>query len=154
MARRNFAEILKGAKIDLAREYTRLFNLFYKSKNDFGHTLYTECENEFLSMSFRGTCVTLEDFNEYYGFNFVAQPNNFDLDYLVEFCEYSYNLLVHVRALYNDIFRRFYIQQFFKVLELIDHELIHDDETYAYILVPKNQEAIAVAEIVDEKIEF
>ena len=107
MARRNFAEILKGAKIDLAREYARLFNLFYESKDDFGHTLYTECENEFLSMSFRGTCVTLEDFNEYYGFNFVAQPNNFDLDYLVEFCEYSYNLLVHVRASYNDMFRHF-----------------------------------------------
>lgn len=154
MARRNFAEILKGAKIDLAREYARLFNLFYESKDDFNNTLNFTCENAFLDMNFRGTCVSLDDFNEVHGFNFVEQPNDFDLDYLVDFCEYTYNLCVYIQGSWSDGIRQLYVEQMYKVIELINCEFIYDKEENVYILIPKNQESIAVAEIVDEKIAY
>lgn len=154
MARRNFAEILKEAKIDLAREYGRLFSLFYKTKDDFKNTLYCTCEGEFLRMSFRGTCVSLADFNEVYGFNFVEQPNNFDLDYLVGFCEYTHNLCIFIQGSLSERIRQLYLEQMYKVIELINYKFVYNNEENVYILIPKNQEAIAVAEIVDEKIAY
>lgn len=151
MIRRNFAEILKNAKIDLEREYVRLYKLFCLLDHDCGYTLFDECKDNFLDLPFRGTCISLDDFNNYYGFNFVIQPENFDLNYLVNFCEYTYNLSLFVRGTHNGTI---YTQQLLKVVELIGHKFIFDDENFVSLLVPKNQEAIAVAEIVDDKIAF
>ena len=38
--RRNFAEILKTAKIDLLQEYGRLYKLFYNMQDDYGVSYY------------------------------------------------------------------------------------------------------------------
>jgi hypothetical protein len=45
MTRRNFAEILLSAKIDIKREYSRLYELFYKAKDDYGYKMVDRCEN-------------------------------------------------------------------------------------------------------------
>ena len=113
-----------------------------------------ECEKSFLNMPFRGTCLSLADFNESYGFDFKSKPKNFDIDYLVVFCEYTYNLVNYSRNWYGYSYNNFFINQMRKVLEMIDYEFIRDDETYVDILVPRKQEAIAVAEIADKKIAY
>ena len=46
------------------------------------------------------------------------------------------------------------VGKFDYVIELINYEFIYDKEENVYILIPKNQESIAVAEIVDEKIAY
>ena len=152
--RRNFAEILKTAKIDLLQEYGRLYKLFYSIQDDYGVSLAKECEKSFLDMPFRGTCLSLSDFNESYGFDFESKPKNFDIDYLVVFCEYTYNLVNYSTNWYGSSYNIFFINQMRKVLEMIDYEFIRDDETYVDILVPRKQEAIAVAEIADKKIAY
>ena len=62
--RRNFADILKTAKIDILKEYTRLYKLFYEKQENQETSLARECEKAFLGMPFRGTCLSLTDFNE------------------------------------------------------------------------------------------
>ena len=66
MERRNFAQILKEAKIDIKREYNRLYQSFYNQKFSDGYnsnvTLKECCMYNFLNYPFRGTCLTLDDF--------------------------------------------------------------------------------------------
>ena len=152
--RRNFAEILKTAKIDLLREYTRLYELFYMSREEYGQTLEKECKENFLHMPFRGTCLSLDDFNTSYGFDFDPIPSKFDVNYLVIFCEYTYNLIINLRQISGYSYKSLYIQQLIMVLDLIDYKFIYDDEARVNILIPRKPEAIAVAEIVDEKLAY
>ena len=37
--------------------------------------------------------LSIEDFDETYGFRFVEQPQNFSFDYLISFAEYVTNLV-------------------------------------------------------------
>ena len=60
MARRNFAEILLSAKIDIKREYSRLYELFYKTKDDYGYKMVDRCEKYFRFLPFKGRCLSLQ----------------------------------------------------------------------------------------------
>lgn len=152
--RRSLADVLKTTKIDLLQEYNRLYKLFYSVQEDDKNVLINECQKNFLKMPFRGTCLSLSDFNYSYGLVFEEKPKNFDLNYLVLFCEYTYNLVIHVFDSHCAVCKSFYIKQMNLVLDLIDYKFISDKDIKVKILVPKTPEALAVAEIVDEKIAY
>ena len=154
MTRRNFAEILLSAKIDIKREYSRLYELFYKTKDMYGKKLIDRCEEDFKFLPFKGRCLSLKDFDETFEFNFVEQPNNFDLDYLISFCEYTYNVSTYVSDYDINSIKYVFVEQVNKVINILGYKFLFDNKTISYILVPENQEAIAVAEIVDEKIAY
>jgi len=157
--RRNFAQVLREAKIDIELEYSMLYDLFFSDEInlDFGQiTSVREAVDEsFLSVWFRGTCVSLDDFDKKYGYNFVPQPQNFDIDYLVDFCEYIYNLCL---AYYCDTSMKYHyviqhvrllMSQIEKVIEEIGYMQIEEDRLV--IFVEKSAAAIAVAEIVPKE---
>ena len=159
MERRNLSQILKDAKIDYRREYDRLYEIFYElgtGKKD--QVLRDACANAFWNMPMRGTCLSLDDFDEVYGIHFEKEPHHFDLNYLLDFCEYTYNLVIYTSfnaweyGVYtpNSVF----LNQLDKVVELIGYKFLHDNDTSVDILVPCKQEALAVAEIVDEKLSY
>lgn len=162
MPRRNFLQILQDAKIDIKREYQRLFDLFYtQSAPDYNgryQTLRQVCENNFLIVPFRGTCLSLNDFDDFYNYNFGREPWEFNLDYLLSFCEYSYNFIKWMIP-QNPLCisgsasqQQFYLQQVKTVIEEIGYmETIEQNIT---LFVPKKQEAIAVSEIVAPEISY
>lgn len=154
MARRNFAEILINAKIDIRKEYERLYELFYKARDNYGETLVKLCEKNFYSLPFRGTCLSLNDFNEVHDFNFDKQPSEFDIDYLISFCEYTYNVSIYVSGFYTDSIKFIFFEQLNKVVGFLGYRFLYDNKTMSNILVPEKQESVAVAEIVDEKIAY
>ena len=39
--------------------------------------------------------LSMDDFDDFYGYSFEKIPSDFNLDYLISFCEYSYNLAVY-----------------------------------------------------------
>lgn len=156
MNRIPFSQMIKKAGADIRREYDRLFALFYKQKISYygsvDITLREFCANSFSKFPFRETCISLKDFDDSNGFNFKEEPVFFDLNYLVLFCEYSYSL-IDSSAIYNytaitpelNTAMQLYIRQLNMVIEAIGymknkHKGITD-------LVPKDQAAIAVAEI-------
>lgn len=159
MARKTFAQVLKDANVDIEREYERLYQLFYKFKipdsSGTAMTLYEICEMGFMSFPHRGTCLSLDDFNDFYGFHFEQKPSNFDVDYLVNFCEYSYNLAIFQQG--NGIMPFLspatqYIQQILKVIESIGYMHLSEDGISTF--VPKSQPAIVVSEMLPPNLSY
>lgn len=158
MKRIPFSQVLKNASIDLRREYSKLYGMFCVQKLQDGsganYTLKEFCAANFISLPFRGTCISLDDFDDYYGYHFEKVPSDFDIDYLVSFCEYSYNLAIYnqgygygMQALGLVQPMQFYVQQVMRVIESIGY--MSNAQNGVFDFVPKDQAAISVAEIID-----
>lgn len=150
--RKNFVDILKSAKIDIKKEYSRLYNLLYGIYEDGGikeSSLYMQFNSQFSLIWFRGTAITLEEFDEEKGFNFEAQPQNFSIDYLVSFCEYFYNITMGFMGSFPyPNYLQFILQQINTVISAIGYMSISQDGFTVF--VEKDQSAIAVAEIIED----
>ena len=96
--------------------------------------------------------MSLDDFDDFDGIHFEKVPSNFDLNYLILFCEYTYNLVLYlncnIQLMYTGVNspQQIYLQQIIKVIEIIGYMTVQKD--CVTIMVPKSQEAIAVSEIV------
>lgn len=101
-------------------------------------------DDNFYMLPFRGTCLSFEDFNDTYHFEFEIEPSAFDLNYLVNFCEYCYNLCYYVS-------QRRIIEQIDMVLELINYKVV-PTESYFFMVVEKSPSVTAVSEIVPPKV--
>ena len=159
MARKDFAQILLDADVDIKREYDRLYNSFYiqKVQNSYGNigVLKEFCEMAFVNMPFRGTCLNLDDFDEFYNFHFEKVPSNFDIDYLVSFCEYTYNLMLYTNVEVGVMYmspKQLYMQQVMKVIDTIGYMSTQKNEVT--IFVPKSEVAIEVAKIIPDDISY
>ena len=155
--RRTFADILKYNKVDIKREYKRLYDLFFKATN-LEYSVFEAINIGFNEIWFCGTCNSLYDFNEEYGFNFEEQPQNFDFDYLITFCEYVYNLVYAINPNGKIYFRvpekvERLKEQIGMVIERIGYTNIHRKDGFT-IFVPKSPQAILVAECVSEKLSY
>lgn len=155
MERRNFAQVLKDAKVDIIREYYRLYTMFNYKKEGAYYTFRDVCISNFECLPFKGTCISLNDFDEYYGFVFETYPDNLDINYLVDFCEYAYNLAMYNGSCpfndsgysANDI-----IIQINKIIELIGYKEAKQDGFT--IFVPKSQPAIVVSEMLPPNLSY
>ena len=127
MVRRNFLQVLQEKNVDLKREYQRLYELFYIQKapdmQGICYTLKDFCEGNFLNVPFRRTCLSLEDFDDTYNYHFEKIPHDFDLNYLLSFCEYTFNLSIWITpgnplcVFGNAQQSQFYLQQVQNVME-------------------------------------
>ena len=157
--RKNFADILKSGKVDINKEYSRLYNLLYGLYDDGsieGSSLYKQFNSQFSLIWFRGTAITLEEFDDEKGFFFEEQPQNFNVDYLVSFCEYFYNISMGFMGSLscpNPNYLQFILLQINTVISAIGYMPISQDGFTVF--VEKSQSAIAVAEIIeDEKLSY
>ena len=147
--------ILKENMID----YMEVF--FQKTFDGMGNSLslYEYCQMNFIYIPFRGTCLTLDDFDDVYNIHFEKVPSNFDLNYLLLFCEYTYNFLAYLNPI-NSLGNfganspsQIYLQQVYKVIEEIGY--MHSvNEKGITIFTPKSQEAISVSEIIDPELSY
>lgn len=153
MERRPFAEILANEKLDLKLEYIRLSVIFNAKDND-GYSLREVCEKHFLEMPFRGTCLGLEDFEKCNNIVFEIRPNNVDINYLVNYCEYIYNLIVHLKDKIHFKMSKFSnpIEHIQTLIEKIGYMMIQHEDIY--LLVPKSQPAIVVSEMLPADLSY
>lgn len=142
MERRNFSQVLQDAGVDLHREYDRLYFMFYGDRNHNG--IVETVKVRFSMIPFRGTCLSLGDFNDTYHFKFDPLPSDFDLNYLVNFCEYCFNLCYFTKQ--NEM-----IRQTNKVLELINYKIVQT-ESGPFMFVENSPSVTAVSEIVPPKV--
>ena len=144
MGRRNFVQVLESAGVDIQREYERLVAMFYNSVDELAFkSVAEEVEENFLKIPFRGTCISLDDFDKTHGFHFVTSPRNFDIDYLVTFCEYCYNFCMYTR-------HRQITAQVERILEKINYQIIPIDDNW--IFTERSAAVTSVAEIVPSHI--
>ena len=158
--RRNFAQILKDAKIDVKVEYQKLYGMLYDRSIQVSNTswisAYDEFSTYFIAFHFRGTCLSLDEFNDLHGFHFEKDPTNFNIDHLISLCEYIENLLMAYQCVplsypygYGNmptklINVQFYLQQISQVIEKIGY--MQAEQNGLTIFVEKDPAAIAVAE--------
>ena len=158
--RRNFAQILKDAKIDVKVEYQKLYGMLYDRSIQVSNTSWISAYNEFstyfIAFHFRGTCLSLDEFNDLHGFHFEKDPTNFNIDHLISLCEYIENLLMAYQCVplsypygYGNmptklINVQFYLQQISQVIEKIGY--MQAEQNGLTIFVEKDPAAIAVAE--------
>lgn len=124
--------------------------------SDYGEktSLYDEFSEYFINVWFRGTSLSLEDFDEQYGFDFEKYPQSFNIDYLINFCEYFYNLIcayIDVPAL-NKYNVTFILHQINRVIEAVGYMSTKQDGLT--IFTEKSVSAIAVSEIVPNDISY
>jgi len=146
MVRRNFAQVLREGKIDLKNEYSKLYDIFYRRSRRDGKSIADLVSEHFTDYEFRGTCLTLDEFEWTYGINFVEQPQNFDIDYLVSFCEYIYNFIHNTdyRAFFSSFDKGSHLDQIRRVIEAIGY--MESSDNGITIFVPKDNVAVSVAE--------
>lgn len=153
--RKNFAEVLKSGKVDIKKEYSRLYNLLFGVEDDdtLNPTpLYADFNSCFSQIWFRGTAITLEEFDEENGFFFEEQPENFNIDYLVSFCEYFYNITCGYIATMHcppPNYLQFIIQQINTVIAAIGY--MPANQNGFTVFVEQSQSAVAVSEIIEDK---
>lgn len=85
--RRNFAEVLKSGRVDYKKEYVKLYSLLFDERIESGYnnkvSLYDLFDDNFSTFYFHGTCLSLEEFDEQYGFAFPTPDENISIDDLV-----------------------------------------------------------------------
>lgn len=158
--RRNFAQILKEAKIDIKDEYKKMYDILYSrgiqvAKNKY-ISLYDEFGDAFSSFFFRGTCLTIEEFDRKHGTVFAEDPEDFNIDSLVSICEYVYNMLVAYQASEKRwdprINVQFGLSQIMTVIEAIGYMNVCEDGIV--IFVEKSPVATSVAELVPKGLSY
>ena len=156
MTRRNFFQVLQDAQIDLWKEYQRLNNLFYYSENFKIQSIYQTCEEYFINMPFRDTCLNINDFNDTHDFHFRdITEDTFSENDLIIFCEYSYNFVYQLmKNPYCDLkYFQFYVKQLNLVNDKIGYKF-YQNENEVFILIPKDQAVNSVVEIVDDDLSY
>jgi len=158
--RRNFAQILKDAKIDIKSEYQKLYSMLYDRSIQVSNTkrisAYDELSDYFLVFYFRGTCLSIEEFNDIHGFHFEKDPEPFHIENLILICEYIENMLIgyqnaqctsgigYLPMQQPAINVQFYLMQISQVIEKIGYMPLNQDGFVIY--VEKSPAAISVAE--------
>ena len=157
--RRNFAQILKDAKIDIKTEYQKLYGMLYdrtiQVSNSNRISAYDELSERFIGFYFRGTCLSIDEFNDLHDFHFGKDPADFSIDNLISLCEYISNMLMGYQATQVSfgwnmaaapvlINVQFYLQQISQIIEKIGYMQAAEDNFTIY--VEKSPAAIAVAE--------
>ena len=154
--RRTFAQVLREGKIDPIIEYTKLYALFYNKPRRNGKSVAEIISHNFLDYYFRGTCLTLEEFDRTHGICFEEQPKAFDVDYLVNFAEYIHNFVSYLESecFYGTINKFDLLDHIERVMGSIGYIATREDGFV--IFVPKDNGAIAVAEseLIPEKMSY
>lgn len=158
MARRNFYEILNETPFNAKAEYKRIYTLFNDGTDS--QVAVVEVIEEVFELfpsCLRGRTISLSDFNETYGFNFSSFVLSIELDELILFCEYVWNLCyATLNYAYDAIDRDAYdsLQYLLKTIAACMDDAFHAPVQLenTTIFVPKNTTAIAVSEIAKEDI--
>lgn len=160
--RRNFAQILKEANIDLKEEYNKLYDMLYsRSIQVSGQkqiSIHDELGDAFPAFYFRGTCLSIDEFDMKYGFKFTREPADFSADSVVSICEYLYNMLTAYQSssgigfFQQAINVQFCLSQIMAVIEAIGY--MYATESGYAIFVEKSPAAISVAELMPEGLSY
>ncbi len=157
--RKNIYEII-NSKIDIESEYLQLYNQFYKLTEIYiptrgNMTVYDIAEILFDSFSkkFIKRSVTISDFDNMYGFNFIPREE-IPIEEFITFCEYIINICNQIQSIEHDTepFLTTLVSNVIECMDEYNYKVIKKDEIF--IFVENKAEATAVAEIVDDNLAY
>lgn len=151
MARTLFPDILAAYTVDIKNEIRKIYRIFFVEEYDVGtyyspysSSIYKFCEESFLFYRHRGIILSLKEFDKKFGFDKFYNISNCsdgeELDYLIDFCEYVYNLLSNITFKNEKIgaCSKFVTNHIKKLCESLNY-VIHNTGDGMYFIVPSNE---------------
>ena len=148
--RKTFADVLRSGGVDVRTEYESLYELVFEQ-----YGLYSIMEQNFRKVPFAGTAISLKDFNSRENANYIYYVGSPNLDFLLGFCEYCYNFAVALEprvSLKNSVHCKEVIKHINKLVDKLSYTLV--DDGGVWILVAKDSNIMAAAEVAPEQIGF
>lgn len=161
--RSNMYDVIKGHKFNGAREYARIWKLFNSADNIGPHIIplinLVDVNIEFFPDSFRNRALSLDDFNDTYGFKFNPPNESTTVQELISYCEYVVTLCDHLwkyASISLDDDAEYLKDDLYRTVEGCMDELglIAAKKDEITIFVDKDPTVIAVAELVDESLAY
>ena len=162
-ARANMYDIIKGRKFDVVKEYARIWKLFNSADmvgpRAVALSLQISASMQFFPDSFKNRALSLDDFNDIFGFKF-SSPNEFITeDELISYCEYIVTLCDHLWEYADDTLEEdsdYLRDDLFQTIESCMDELglMPAKRDNITIFVNKDPTVTAVAEMVDESLSY
>lgn len=161
--RSNMYEIIHGRKFDVTKEYARIWKLFNTGDlvgpRATPLSLYVSGNLQFFPDSFKNRALTLDDFNDTYGFKFPPPGETVSVDELVSYCEYVITLCDHLWEYGSDSLdddAEYLRDDLHQTVESCMDELGLEaaKRNNITIYVDKDPTVTAVSEIVDESLSY
>lgn len=154
--RRTFAQVISAGKIDIKNEYSKFYELFYEKDSWDSVSVAEMVDDNFINYHFRGTCLSLDEFNRVNNFNFQRQPQNFDEEYLVSFMEYIHNFVVGLNGsvFLHNMNNSFFINQIQCVADKIGYIAIYEEGVISYVQRDSNAIVVAESEYIPENLSY
>ena len=159
MLNKPFPEVLKQFSIDYLNEYSKLKRLFYQEPAytpqyrypSMNISLYSCCADNFISYPYRRTILTLAEFNSSFGFDYHKKDGE-DLEDLIAFCEYVYNLLFHIQIVEEAKGMKSFVLNHIESLCSEMHCSLNQDEDGVFFIVKNDALIESLCSVVDEEI--
>lgn len=74
--------------------YGMLYDRTIQASNSNRISAYNELSERFIGFYFRGTRLSIDEFNDLHEVHFERDPADFSIDDLISLCEYIYNMLM------------------------------------------------------------
>lgn len=146
MPRKTFADLMSEQAFDVSHEYRMLSRLAYGDDFDEADVgLMGNVDREFYKVPFRGTALTLEDFDEALSADFLGLEDANNLDDLLLFCEYLYSFAAVFPQFGSHVLRQVEL-----IAEKASHKIVKRGDFY--ILIPVNSAAILAAELAPDNV--
>lgn len=162
--RKNFAQILKSGKVDYQREYKKLYELLFEKHigddDDEFRSIHMAFGELFTSFNFRGTCISLQEFDEKNGF-FFPNPAEKEptIEDLVLLMEYFYNMLVSSQLMCVSFLGRsldtiFLIQHIQMVANAIGYRRVTENGLTVFVEKDAVVTAVAGSELIPDELSY
>lgn len=158
--RRNFAQILKSGKVDYKKEYKKLYELLFSGdeEEDNCNSVYAALSHSFTSFYFRGTYLSLQEFDEENGFNF-PDPSQKDPKFndLILLMEYFYNMLIVYQACAPYTFGinvDFYMQHILCLCKKIGYKQARQNGFFIFVKEDAVSTSVAESELIPDDLSY
>jgi len=161
--RSNMYDIIKGRRFNVVKEYARIWSLF-NSADNIGPCItplisLVDGNIQFFPDSFKNRALSLDDFNDTYGFKFNQPNESTTVQELISYCEYVVTLCDHLwkyASISLDYESEYLKDDLYRTVEGCMDELglIAAKREEITIFVDKDPTVIAVAELVDEALAY
>lgn len=161
--RSNMYDIIKGRRFNVVKEYARIWSLFNSADNIGPCTTplisLVDGNIQFFPDSFKNRALSLDDFNDTYGFKFNQPNESTTVQELISYCEYVVTLCDHLwkyASISLDNESEYLKDDLCRTVEGCMDELglIAAKRDEITIFVDKDPTVIAVAELVDEALAY
>lgn len=161
--RSNMYDVIKGRKFNVAREYARIWFLFNSAEHIGPRVtpLIYLIDGNIPSFpdSFKNRALSLDDFNDTYGFKFNPPNESTTVQELISYCEYVVTLCDHLwkyASISLDDESEYLKDELYRTVEGCMDELglIAAKRDEITIFVDKDPTVITVAELVDETLAY